>query len=293
MKVAVYGRPFDEAHDSTIALLFRTLEQHQVEVCIHERFLAFLRQKLKLSLGNACVYDSYYSLDQDVRFMLSIGGDGTFLKAVSFVRQRSIPIIGINVGRLGFLADIKHEDIGQAVQALENQEYTIEERTLLEVATVSDVFQPYPYALNEAAVMKKDTNSMITVHTYLNDVYLNSYWADGLIVATPTGSTAYSMSVGGPIILPKSRSLVITPVAPHNLTARPIVVPDEGVIRLRVESRTPTFMLTLDSRSKALRADKEVIMKKARHTVKILKLPHYSFYETLRNKLMWGMDTRN
>lgn len=234
-----------------------------------------------------------YELPESVRFLFSIGGDGTLLKSILSLKNKSIPVIGINTGRLGFLSAISRQDMDEAVQLLLKNEYEIEERSVLRFEDGIDLFGDFNYALNEITVTKMDSSSMIEIHTYLNDEYLTTYWADGLIISTPTGSTAYSLSVGGPILPPNSNSFVITPIAPHNLTMRPLVVPDDNRISLRVEGRGQQFLCSLDSRSQAMNFPGELVVSKAGFSVKTLKLPGHGFFSTLRNKLMWGTDRRN
>ncbi|WP_372644489.1 NAD kinase, partial [Ancylomarina sp.] len=217
-----------------------------------------------------------------------------FLDAVTVVQDSGIPIVGVNSGRLGFMADIAREEIPAAISDIFEGNYSIEERTLLKVQTKDNgLFKDFNYALNEFTVHKKDSASMITIHTYIDGEYLNSYWADGLIIATPTGSTAYSLSVGGPILIPNTQNFVISPISPHNLTVRPIVLPNHQEITLKVEGRSDSYLASLDSRSVSFEALNELKISKADFKIKVLKLKTHSFYSTLRNKLMWGVDKRN
>ncbi len=234
-----------------------------------------------------------YELPESVRFLVSIGGDGTLLKSILTLKNKSLPVIGINTGRLGFLSAISRGDLEEAIQLLLSDRYDIEERSVLQFEDGTDLFGDFNYALNEITVTKMDSSSMIKIHTYLNDEYLTTYWADGLIISTPTGSTAYSLSVGGPILPPNSKSFVITPIAPHNLTMRPIVVPDDNRISLSVEGRGQQFLCSLDSRSEAVNFPGKLVISKANFSVKTVKLPGHGFFSTLRNKLMWGTDRRN
>jgi NAD+ kinase len=226
---------------------------------------------------------------------VSFGGDGTILRAITYVRDLGIPIVGVNTGRLGFLSTFKKEEVRKVVQEFMAGAYSIEERSLLEVAPSSDIpeFKALNFALNEIAVSRKDTSSMITVETHLNDEYLTSYWADGLIVATPTGSTGYSLSCGGPVIVPTAKSLVLTPIAPHNLNARPLVISDDTVIRLKVSGRAKNHLVSLDSRIASVSNGKEILVRKAPFTIKMIVYDSESFLKTLRNKLLWGEDKRN
>lgn len=293
MKVAIYGKSFEQKYAATIIRLFEKLEEHRFSVVMHRRFFEYIQYQLSYRPKVVSLFDSYYDMDEDISYFFSIGGDGTFLQAVSFVREKEIPIIGFNIGRLGFLADIQEDDMDDALKALIEERYEIEERALIEVLTTNQLFEPFNMAMNDVTVHKKNSVSMITIHAYLNEVFLNAYWADGLIISTPTGSTAYSMSVGGPIVLPSSESFIITPIASHNLTVRPLVVPDKTTIRLQVNGRTSSFFASLDSRMKVLNTSEEITLRKATYRVKMLKLPGHSYYTTLRNKLMWGLDKRN
>lgn len=293
MKIAIYGKEFEETYTQTITHLLQTLRQYGAQVIVQRAYYDYIKKHTRQLPKVESVFDSYFNLPEDTDFILSIGGDGTFLTTVSFVRERGIPIAGINIGRLGFLADISHHEIDQALQAIFQHQYEIEPRTLLQVDTLKQAFSPFNYALNELAVTKKNSASMVTIHTYINDVYLNSYWADGLIVSTPTGSTAYSLSVGGPILLPNSTDFIITPLASHTLTARPIVIPDAHTIKLKLEGRTHNFLATIDSQSRVLSMDETLEIRKAPFTINVLKLKGYSYFSTLRNKLMWGADKRN
>ena len=226
--------------------------------------------------------------------LISFGGDGTLLDTVTMIKDSNIPVLGINAGRLGFLANITQEDIFLAVKALKNKDYKLDQRSLLKVKskTLSEV-KTSNFALNEITVHKKDSSSMLKIDAFLDNEFLNSYWADGLIVATPTGSTAYSLSCGGPIISPGSNNFVITPVSPHNLNLRPMVVGDQAVIRLRAESRESQFLLTMDSRSITIENNEEIFISKADFSIKLIELPDHNFFKTIRNKLFWGKDSRN
>ena len=293
MKIAIYGKPFDSQYEKEITHLFRRLNENRVGIIVYTGFYQYIKKCIDFFPEPEGLFDSYYNLPEDVLCMISIGGDGTFLKSITYVWDKGIPVLGINVGRLGFLAEISLSEIDQAIDSLMNGNYVIENRSPVEVITKNNAFKPFNYALNETAVHKKDAASMIVIHTYLDDEYLNSYWADGLIVATPTGSTAYSMSVGGPILLPNAKNLIITPIAPHNLTVRPLVIPDDKTIRINVEGRDTKFLTTLDSRSKVMDSSEEIRIQTPDFSIKVLELLNYSYYSILRNKLMWGVDKRN
>lgn len=289
MKVGVFGSEYQAEKQNVIKRLFEKLRQQESEIYIDSRFYSFLTDGLDYEppVTGILIGDEF-----DLDVALSIGGDGTFLRTAARVNKQDIPILGINTGRLGFLADISSNEIEDALDELFKNYYRIEERTLLRLYTENHSFQGYNYALNEIAVLKRDTSSMITIHTFLDDEYLTSYQADGLVIATPTGSTAYSMSVNGPIILPKSSNVVLSPVAPHSLNVRPLVIPDSYTIKLRVESRNEYFLIALDGRSEIFPAGIELKINKADYTAKVIKRYNHTFYQTLREKLMWGADTR-
>ncbi len=292
MKIAIYGRPFSSGFEKNINTLFVLLEKHGVEYFIHESFFEFLLKKEKLSLKKAGAFKTHDDIIGNADIMFSIGGDGTFLEAVSIVQDYGIPIVGINTGRLGFLADISPGHIEDSLSAILNGHYKVEHRSLVELDLINSAWEGFTCALNEVSIQKR-YSTMITIHTYLDDTYLNSYWADGLIVSTPTGSTAYSMSVGGPIMTPDSNNFIISPMAPHNLTIRPVIVPDHNLIRIEVESRDNSFLLTLDSRTEIIEGEVQLRLKRADFTIKTLRIKDATFYNTLRNKLMWGVDKRN
>jgi len=292
MKIAIYGRPFSSGFEKNISALFVLLEKHGVEYFIHEPFYEFLRKKEKLSFQKAGAFRTHDDIIGNADIMFSIGGDGTFLEAVSIVQNYGIPIVGINTGRLGFLADISPEHIEDSLSAILNGQYKVEHRSLVELDLINSPWEGFTCALNEVSIQKR-YSTMITIHTYLDDTYLNSYWADGLIVSTPTGSTAYSMSVGGPIVSPDSNNFIISPMAPHNLTIRPVIVPDHKLIRIEVESRDNSFLLTLDSHTEIIEGEVQMRLKRADFTIKTLRIKDATFYNTLRSKLMWGVDKRN
>jgi NAD+ kinase len=232
-------------------------------------------------------------LDESIEFLISLGGDGTLLDTVSLVRDKNIPVLGINFGRLGFLASIGKEELTTAVTALANRTFVVDKRSLIHLDANRPLFGDVPYGLNEFAIHKTDTSPMIKIHTYLNGEFLNTYWADGLIVATPTGSTGYSLSCGGPVVFPDSASFVITPVAPHNLNVRPIVVPDNNIISFEVEGRAENFICVLDSRKEIVDKQVQLAVRSEAFTLSLIRLNENNFLQTLRGKLSWGLDTRN
>lgn len=293
MKIAIYGREFQSTVAQYVRQLFELLEERKIEVWVYQDFKLFLNEQY----GIACQCKSYLSIRDfpaDIRFMLSLGGDGTMLAAVSILRDSQIPITGINLGRLGFLASINKENIAEALDSLLKEDFTIERRTLLAVKAESSLlFNGDSFALNDVTLIKRDTSAMITLNVSLNGELLNEYWADGLIIATPTGSTAYSLSCGGPIISPGSGNFVITPIAPHNLNVRPIVISDEDVLSIKIESRGDRFLLSCDSRTANIGTNERIIVSKADFFINLIRLKDESFFSTLRAKLLWGLDTRN
>lgn len=291
MRIAIYGRPTPANHTEEVKKIFSQLDGLGFEYVIHDAFYHSLKDIIpfKKEPGTFSTELTAGSVD----YLISMGGDGTLLETLPFVAKPGIPVLGINTGRLGFLAIVSEENFSPALVALKNKKFTIENRTLLNLDTSASLFGRYNYALNEICVQRKDASTMLTIHTYLNDEFLNSYWADGLIVATPTGSTAYSLSCSGPILLPDDSSFIITPIAPHNLNVRPVVIPDNYVIRLKVEGRNPTNLVSLDSRSEDIDSSVELVIRKEKFGVKLIQIPGTSFTETLRKKLHWGKDIRN
>jgi NAD+ kinase len=292
MRIAIYGKRFGDLFFERCSGLFDELSRAGVDVFIYKPFFDFLTHSVGIAPKVTGFFESHNDLpSSDVLF--SIGGDGTFLDAVTIVRDRNIPIVGINTGRLGFLADIAMEELPSALNEILEGRYVLRTLDLLRLETDHPWFGDLNFALNELAIHKRDSSSMITIHTYLNNEFLNSYWADGLIIATPTGSTAYSLSVGGPILHPSSCEFVISPIAPHNLTVRPLVVPNNMDVTLRVEGRGGKYLASLDSRSCVLDDSVELRIRKAPFTVSVAERVGQSFYSTLRSKLMWGADRRN
>lgn len=291
MKVAIYGRSIDDNASEFIQLLFHKLDEYKVEISVYEPLFHFIKQKIQLP-GTVKTFNSNDSLKGRVDYMLSIGGDGTFLETLAYIRNFGIPILGINTGRLGFLATVAKTDIYMAIDAFCQKKFSIEERTMLCIAEPKGLFGGMDYGLNELTILKQDS-SMITIHAYVNGDYLNSYFADGLIIATPTGSTAYSLSCGGPLIMPGSKNFVITPVAPHNLNVRPLVISDDNIITLKVEGRSKNYLISIDSRTEIIDSSMKITVKKADFCAHLIKLENQNFFNTLRHKLLWGLDRRN
>lgn len=291
MNIVIHGIGFQKEFIPFIKQLFQILETKNIGFSLTETLSKSLK-KIDFDTKGFHVASKRSSFS-GVDFIISVGGDGTLLDTVCLVGKTETPIIGINTGRLGFLATVAKEDIEKAISGLLNGDYSIESRSLLSLDSDNSLFNGLNFGLNEFTIHKRDTSSMITVHTYINGQYLNSYWADGLIVATPTGSTGYSLSCGGPLITPGARNFVITPVSPHNLNVRPIVVSDESEISFEIEGRSEKFLISLDSRSTAIDASIKLKVKKAGFSAKLVKFADYSYFDTLRHKLNWGFDMRN
>lgn len=292
MNIAIYGRPVNSNQLTLAENIIALLKKTPGRIDIHEPYFVFLQQH-NIDLSGCSVFTSNQNLKSDTEFLFSIGGDGTLLDTVFLVKDSNIPVVGINAGRLGFLSSISRENLDNAITSLSKGHYSLDARTLLRLESNHPIFEGENIALNEFTLHKKDTSSMITIHTYLNGEYLNSYWADGIMISTPTGSTGYSLSCGGPIIVPQSETFVITPIAPHNLNVRPIVVSDKNVISLEVEGRSQHFMATLDSRSVTIDSGYQLAVRKENYTINLVRLSNENFLNTLRKKLNWGLDTRN
>ncbi|WBL26065.1 NAD kinase [Zunongwangia sp. HGR-M22] len=294
MKIGIYGQFYHENAGTYINQLLELLQEQKVEVIIERYFLELINKNQSVT-GEYSDYETFDVLDDSFDLFFTIGGDGTILKSVNYIKNLDIPIVGINTGRLGFLSTIQKEQIGETIHAILRKDFSISPRTVLQVETNpefnEEIFKNV--ALNEIAVSRKNTTSMITVDTWLDDQYLTSYWADGLIIATPTGSTGYSLSCGGPVITPDADSIVITPIAPHNLNARPLIIKDNTKITLKVSGREDSHLLSMDSRLASLPNDTEIIIKKAPYTINLVELHDNSFLQTLRKKLLWGEDKRN
>lgn len=293
MKIAIYGRVIRPEVAPYIKQLFELLEERNHEVIICDSYMPEVREKFGSVKENWKTLPTGDSLQDRADYIFSLGGDGTILDTATIVRDTNIPIMGINIGRLGFLSSIGKEQIETAINALEHGTYQADQRTLIHLDSKPPLFGDLNFALNEFTIHKKDSSSMIVIHVYINGEFMNSYWADGLIVATPTGSTGYSLSNGGPIIFPGSGSFVITPVAPHNLNIRPIVVRDDSVVSFEVEGRAKTFLVTMDSRFRSIDASTQLAVRKEKFSVSLVRLDEMNFLHTLRNKLNLGLDTRN
>ena len=290
MKIAVFGNIYRPVIISHIELLFNYFKEKNVVLMFEEELYHFIQEKLNCCLDNV---EIIRNTDFEADIALSIGGDGTFLNTAAQVGAREIPILGINTGRLGFLADVPSENLSLALEAIISQNYRIEDRSLLFVEASDNTQFEFPFALNEVSVLKQDSSSMISINTHLNGEAIHTYQADGLLISTPTGSTAYSMSVGGPLVVPEAQNFLLSPVASHSLNVRPLIVPDNWVIELSVKSRSHCYQVSLDGRTVILNENTKLRISKANHKTKVIKQLNHTFFDTLKSKLMWGMDKRN
>lgn len=292
MKAAIYSRVMEDEQQKDIQLFFDELANQKINPVIYQPFFAEIKNKINLP-SDTTTFSRSEDLTDEIEFIVSLGGDGTLLDTITLVRDKKISIMGINFGRLGFLASIGREEVQKAVKAMSQRTYVVDKRTLIHLDASISMFGNVPYALNDFSIHKRDVAAMIKIHTYLNGEFLNTYWADGLIVATPTGSTGYSLSCNGPVVFPDSGSFVITPVAPHNLNVRPIIVPDNNIISFEIESRSDQIICALDSRREVVSKDVQLAIKKESFDINLVRLSENNFLQTLRNKLTWGLDKRN
>jgi NAD+ kinase len=301
MRLLIFGNTFKKKNTEELQSFFNRLHTSNIDVTIEKEYMQHLTQVLKIEVHtekylcaeNANKWECFNPSNCEGDLAISIGGDGTLLKTAAVIGKTNIPIVGVNLGRLGFLADLSANDVINIAEIFEKKAYTIEKRSLLKLSTNDSTDIGYPYALNEIAVMKQDLSSMISIHTTVNDEFLHTYEADGLIISTPTGSTAYNLSNNGPLLTPDSQNLIITPVASHSMSVRPIVMPDDKKVKLKIGSRSHNFLVAIDGRSKALPEQTELTIEKADYCINILKLEGHSFFHTLKQKLMWGLDVRN
>lgn len=292
MLIALYNRNFEEENIPVLKQTFDLLRKEHIKIALYKDFYLALKPFIEFP-QDPLLFTSHLDLPIQTEFLISLGGDGTMLDAVCFVSDSNIPIIGINLGRLGFLADIPQDEIEKAINSLMIGAFSVEKRTLIHLDSNIPLFDAYPFGLNEFTIHRKDSSQMIKIHTFVNGEFLNTYWADGLIVATPTGSTGYSLSCNGPLIFPLTSSFVITPVAPHNLNIRPLIVSDDSVISFEIEGRATNFLCTLDSRMESITKDVQLAVRKEDFTVSLLRLDDHNFMRTIRQKLYWGVDSRN
>ena len=292
MTIAVYARSVKDNHPDYIKTLSTKLNKANIKLIINESYYSFLKKEFNFNLEIA-TYCSHEDIKGKVNYIISLGGDGTILETLDLVRDSGIPVLGVNTGRLGFLASVYKEDFSMAIEYLLGNKFKLDKRTIIELVSHEGLFGDLKWAVNEITILKKDSSSMISIDTTINGAYLNSYWADGLIISTPTGSTAYSLSCGGPIMVPDAENFVITPIAPHNLNVRPIIISSNSDVRLKIHGRSPEYLMSLDSRSATIDAGNEVQIKKANFTFNLISLDSQHFFKTLRDKLMWGIDKRN
>jgi NAD+ kinase len=292
MIVALYARPVKDNVPDYVKTLSTRLNKEGVQLIIHQSYFAYLKKEFgfNLDIPTFSSHEELKKLNPD--YLISLGGDGTMLETLEYIRDTGVPVLGVNTGRLGFLASVYKEDYTQAIDKLIQRQYTIDARALLELKTPANLFE-MNVALNECTLVKKDSSSMLSIEVHIDGIFLNSYWADGLIISTPTGSTAYSLSCGGPLLEPSSESIILTPIAPHNLNVRPIVINDKAEISLKITGRDKQNLISLDSKQATIQIDEEVILKKAAYRFNLINLSGQTFYSTLRNKLMWGLDKRN
>ncbi|MBY0541842.1 MAG: NAD kinase [Sphingobacteriaceae bacterium] len=292
MKIAIYGRDFNDTVLPFVQEVFDALALHKIEIAVYLKLYNYIKNKVELP-SNIITFSSHNELLNQTDVLLSLGGDGTLLDTLSLVRDSQIPVIGINFGRLGFLASINKNEIKEAIEALVHGEYSLDKRGILSLESQNDLFGDESFALNDMTIHRRDNSAMMIIHAFMNGEFINSYWADGLIIATPTGSTAYSLSCGGPIILPNAQNFVITPIAPHNLNVRPIIIPDDVKLTFEIEARSTKFLLSCDSRTVTVDRSVKIGIKKADFNINLIRLNNESYLTTLRNKLLWGIDTRN
>ena len=292
MRIAIYGRDFNDSVLPFVQEVFDALAVHQIEVSVYQKFYNYIKNKVTLP-KNVTTFSGYNELVNQTDVLLSLGGDGTLLDTLSLVRDSQIPVIGINFGRLGFLASINKTEIIEAIEALVHGEYSLDKRGILSLESQNDLFGDEGFALNDMTIHRRDNSAMMIIHAFMNGEFINSYWADGLIIATPTGSTAYSLSCGGPIILPNAQNFVITPIAPHNLNVRPIIIPDDVKLTFEIEARSTKFLVSCDSRTVTVDRSVKIGINKANFNINLIRLNNESYFTTLRNKLLWGIDTRN
>lgn len=291
MKIVIFGKQFDSKQIPYIQQLFDELHQKGAQVCVYKSYYDLIKGRI-----NFAKKPGVFSQSKDIEnldFFFSIGGDGTLLDAIPYVHDLGVPILGINLGRLGFLSSVSKIEMKKAIDCIYAGNYSLDQRTLLKLEKPDNLFSNLNFALNDLTIYRNSNTSLVTIHVYVNGLFLNTYWGDGLIIATPTGSTAYSMSVGGPILTPWSENFVIAPIASHNLTVRPIVIQDSSKIRIKIEGREEKYLLSLDSRQHQINKTEEIIIKKCNFRINLVQMPKQNFFSTIREKLLWGVDSRN
>lgn len=293
MQIAIYGRKFDDHFLPVFQKMIDYLEKSNVRICIYHKFFDFVRERTSFK-NTPLIFANYSDMPEDTCYLISLGGDGTLLDTLPLIRNSGIPVLGINTGRLGFLSSVSTGEMESSLHELLEKKYEIEQRSLLLLDTGEEnLFSNFPYALNELTVIKRDDTTMIAISAWVNGLYLNTYWADGLLVSTPTGSTGYSLSCGGPIIAPDSENFIITPIASHNLTVRPIVIKDNSQVKLRVEGRVQSHLIIMDSRTVPFEKAIDLNVQKANYKINLINTGKKDFFTTIRNKLAWGFDKRN
>ena len=292
MRIALFGIQYFNNYKDNYQSIINRLELANCKISVNHDFYSQLKKQIKFRI-EPHVYISLNDFEVNPDVFFSLGGDGTILDSVQIVRDSNIPILGINMGRLGFLSSVSLNDVDEAIDGVLKNNYILDKRTLLSLETADNLFGELNFALNEFSIQKKDHLSMIVVHVYIDDQFLNSYWSDGILIATPTGSTAYSLSVGGPIVTPGAGVFILSPIAPHNLTVRPIVIPDNSTIKLKIQGRSKSFLVGLDSRIESIESSTELVVKKCDFSVSMIQIGSRSFFDTIRGKLNWGLDVRN
>jgi len=292
MKVALFGKVYADSQRDYLQLLIDELTKRDLKILIYEPYYNAIAEEINFNT-EISLFNTNKDIKKDVEILFSIGGDGTILDTVSIVQDSGIPILGINLGRLGFLSSVSKDEIIYAVDSIYKGDYNIDSRALLQLNQPKNLFGEVNYALNDLTIYRNNTTALIVVHVFVDDVLLNSYWGDGLIVSTPTGSTAYSLSVGGPIVTPGSKNFIIAPIASHNLTVRTIIIQDSSVIKIKIEGREEKYLMTMDSRHSAITKDDEIIIKRCNFSVNLVQMKNKDFFSTIRDKLLWGVDNRN
>jgi len=292
MKIALFGKNFDKQRVPFVRKMVETLQQNHVELIVYKPYYEMIHPEVQF-ISPVGFFLSHRDIGNDIDMLFSVGGDGTLLDVLPIIREAGIPVLGINMGRLGFLSSVAKQEIEQAIKYILDGRYRLSNRTLLQLESSLGVFADLNYALNELTVFRKETTSLIVINVYVDDAFVNAYWADGLIIATPTGSTAYSLSAGGPILVPSAENFVITPIATHNLSVRPIVISDKSLIRLKVVGRNAQYTISMDSRSALVSQSVDILVKKADFGLKLVNMEGKDFFGTIREKLLWGLDIRN
>lgn len=292
MKIALFGKSYVDFQRTYLQLLVDELSRRNTEILVYEPFFNELKDKVHF-VKSVQLFNSHKEIKENVDMLFSVGGDGTLLDTVPIVRNSEIPVMGINLGRLGFLSSVSKDEIIDAICCVHKGDYSIDSRSLLQLVEPRKLFGDVNYALNDLTIYRNNSTALVTIHVYVDDVFVNTYWGDGLIVATPTGSTAYSLSVGGPIVAPGSKNFIVSPIASHNLTVRPIVINDSSVIKIRIEGREDKYLMTMDSKHSTINRNDEIIIKKSNFNINLVQMGDKDFYSAIRDKLLWGVDNRN